>query len=304
MLSLISIGVLLLVFGSVCAWASGEVRTREIFCVSWFFYVTAGSSGGVIALLILISKTLDGEDFSGALTLVLLLSSIFSGSVYASTLLLLPALSSWWDTFFYALDSVEEARLTTPSQPLAVFHARKVSRQLITVGQATPKLLVLSTQIRVSSTYFKPVSFPKRLKGKAATKLNFAPVIESEGLEEASGIVGVQADKRRSESMEISRREVKEGENQLPAGDWAEMCKKKCIICFESQSDAVFMNCGHGGICTDCSTAIWKRADVCHCCRNPIDHILHIEDTGPNAVKVVAVTYAKTDQRKAGGSEL
>jgi hypothetical protein len=156
------------------------------------------------------------------------------------------------------------------------------------VGQATPKLLVLSTQIRVSSTYFKPVSFPKRLKGKAATKLNFAPVIESEGLKEASGIVGIQADKRRSESMEISKREVKEGENQLPAGDWAEMCKKKCIICFESQSDAVFMNCGHGGICTDCSTAIWKRADVCHCCRNPIDHILHIEDTGPNAVNAVS----------------
>ena len=145
MLSLISIGVLLLVFGSVCAWASGELRTREILCVSWFFYVTAGSSSGVIALLILIAKTLDGEDFSGALTLVLLLSSVFSGSVYASTLLLLPALSSWWDTFFYALDSVEEARLTTPSQPLSTFHARKVSRQLITVGQATPKLLVLST---------------------------------------------------------------------------------------------------------------------------------------------------------------
>lgn len=145
MLSLVSIGVLLLVLGSVCAWASGDIRTREILCVSWFFYVTAGSSGGVVTLLILIAKTLDGEDFSGPLTIVLMLSSVFCGSVYASTLLLLPALRSWWDTFFYALDSMEEARLTPPSQPLSSIHARKVSRQLITVGQATPKLLVLRT---------------------------------------------------------------------------------------------------------------------------------------------------------------
>lgn len=171
-----------------------------------------------------------------------------------------------------------------------------MSRQLITVGQATPKLLVISTQIRVSSTYFKPALL-KRRKGKAATKLNFEPVIESEGLEEASG-VEIQPEKRRSESMEIGKREVREGEEQLPEGNWAETCKKKCIVCFENLSDAVFMNCGHGGICSDCSSAIWKRADVCHCCRSPIDHILHIEDAGKNAVKVVAVTYAEERKPK------
>ena len=298
MLTLISIGVLLLVFGSFCAWISGEVRTKEVLCVCWFMYVTSGSCGGMIALMVLVSKSLEGSDMLFALTLVSLVSSLFCVSVWLSTLLLQVMLSTWWDTFFYALDAVEEARLTPPLRPFPSFHARKVSRQLITVGQATPKLLVLPMQIRVSSTYFKP-ALPKRRKGKAATKLHFAPVSESEGLEER-GAMETQYEKRRSESMAIGKREVKEGEEQLPVGNWAETYHKKCIICFENHSDAVFMNCGHGGICTDCSTTIWKRADMCHCCRSPIDHILHIEDVGGSSVKVVAVTYVQKKEEDQG----
>jgi len=92
MLTLISIGVVLLVFGSLCAWISGEVRTREVLCVCWFLYVTAGSCGGMISLLILLTKTLDGEDYVFALTVVLSLSAFFCGSVHASTQLMLPSL--------------------------------------------------------------------------------------------------------------------------------------------------------------------------------------------------------------------
>lgn len=125
-------------------------------------------------------------------------------------------------------------------------------------------------------------------------------MVESEGLEEWKITAESPVEKRRSESLAIGKREVKAGEKELPAGqNWAETCRKKCIVCFESRSDAVFMNCGHGGICSDCSTAIWKRADVCHCCRQPIDHILHIEDNGREEVKVVAVTYT---QKKGKGN--
>lgn len=92
MLTLISIGVLLLVFGSMCAWISGEVRAREVLCVCWFLYVTAGSCGGMVSLLVLLTKTLDGEDCSFALAVTLALSSAFCGSVHASTQFLLPSL--------------------------------------------------------------------------------------------------------------------------------------------------------------------------------------------------------------------
>ena len=163
----------------------------------------------------------------------------------------------------------------------------------------------------MSSTYFKPASALLRKKRtKALTKLNFTPVVVSEGVEPeepnsvSSPKVLLLTTKKRSESTEMSAaHRTKLGsiseDQQLPDGNWSEIYRKKCIICFENMSDAVFMNCGHGGICNECATAIWKRADTCHCCRSAIDHILRIEDTGKNTVSVISVTYAKTESPPA-----
>ena len=92
MLTLISIGVLLLVFGSFCAWVSGEVRTREVLCVLWFLYVTAGSCGCMITLLVLISKVLDGSDMVSVLNIGLIAAAMFCVTVYISTKVLLKML--------------------------------------------------------------------------------------------------------------------------------------------------------------------------------------------------------------------
>lgn len=43
-----------------------------------------------------------------------------------------------------------------------------------------------------------------------------------------------------------------------------------CIICFENIPDAVFMECGHGGICYECSLELWKTTGECYLCRNVI----------------------------------
>lgn len=40
-----------------------------------------------------------------------------------------------------------------------------------------------------------------------------------------------------------------------------------CLVCFEKTADAVFMNCGHGGICYDCSLDVLKKSGECHLCR-------------------------------------
>lgn len=92
MLTLISIGVLLLVFGSFCAWVSGEVRTKEVLCVCWFLYVTSGSCGAIIALLVLISKYMDGSDLTYTMTTVLIATCFYCVSVWLSTKLLLTML--------------------------------------------------------------------------------------------------------------------------------------------------------------------------------------------------------------------
>jgi len=31
-----------------------------------------------------------------------------------------------------------------------------------------------------------------------------------------------------------------------------------CLICFENPCDSVFLECGHGGVCYECSLDIWK----------------------------------------------
>ena len=33
-----------------------------------------------------------------------------------------------------------------------------------------------------------------------------------------------------------------------------------CMICYEKYPDAVFMDCGHGGLCYKCSLDIWKQS--------------------------------------------
>ena len=41
-----------------------------------------------------------------------------------------------------------------------------------------------------------------------------------------------------------------------------------CLICFDKPPDAVFMECGHGGVCYDCSLELWKSTGECYLCRN------------------------------------
>lgn len=40
-----------------------------------------------------------------------------------------------------------------------------------------------------------------------------------------------------------------------------------CTVCFEKPPDAVFMPCGHGGICYECSIEVWKKTLECYLCR-------------------------------------
>jgi hypothetical protein len=47
-----------------------------------------------------------------------------------------------------------------------------------------------------------------------------------------------------------------------------EKSTQNCLICFDNQPDAVFMDCGHGGVCYECSLDLWKRTGDCFLCRN------------------------------------
>ena len=68
--------------------------------------------------------------------------------------------------------------------------------------------------------------------------------------------------------------------HKAPSGD--NSMTQQCLICFDTQPDAVFMDCGHGGkrifvrievilflgVCYECAVEIWKAAGECYLCRN------------------------------------
>ena len=47
-----------------------------------------------------------------------------------------------------------------------------------------------------------------------------------------------------------------------------------CNICFANDSDCIFMPCGHGGVCLDCSKDVIKVQGECYLCRTPIEYVL------------------------------
>lgn len=61
----------------------------------------------------------------------------------------------------------------------------------------------------------------------------------------------------------------------------------KCVVCCMEEPNAVFMRCGHGGICYECALETWKKGDKCIMCRQPIDEILKV--TLVNEINVAKV---------------
>ena len=50
-----------------------------------------------------------------------------------------------------------------------------------------------------------------------------------------------------------------------------------CLICFGKTPDAIFMPCGHGGVCYDCALSVYeKQGSKCYMCRQQILHIYQI----------------------------
>jgi len=49
-----------------------------------------------------------------------------------------------------------------------------------------------------------------------------------------------------------------------------------CIVCMDKAANAVFMNCGHGGVCYDCAMETWKKSNFCVVCRSEIKAIYEV----------------------------
>jgi len=69
---------------------------------------------------------------------------------------------------------------------------------------------------------------------------------------------------------------IKKPADQVPAPQKENENEKICYICFERAPNAVFMKCGHGGVCYECAIESWKKADTCLMCRQKVEAILKV----------------------------
>jgi hypothetical protein len=74
----------------------------------------------------------------------------------------------------------------------------------------------------------------------------------------------------------------------------------QCLICYAKASDAIFLDCGHGGLCYDCALDIWKTSNECFLCRQEIFQVLQIDPQAlaGNVVKVISCTRIQMANHK------
>ena len=189
--------------------------------------------------------------------------SLFIISTYAN----LSNLVSWWALFFsHGNNSVAEILpnpITSPQAPLSL------QQRISNVVKKAPHVLM-----RISSSYFQPAETPKN-------KLNTRTFSLKSNIEDEEG----SHRRRFSGPLKAEIKGINSPKAEKPPA-------KVCTMCCENFCNAVIMDCGHGGICYNCSLELWKTVGVCHMCRSDISQVLQIESTPSQIVKVSSTTRA------------
>jgi Uncharacterized conserved protein, contains RING Zn-finger len=125
--------------------------------------------------------------------------------------------------------------------------------------------------LKMSNTYFKVITSKERKEiNKALGRccMDCFPV-KSKNIQNAT-----QNDKTRIE-------ELKQDE---------EYKDPLCVICYERQPDAVYLDCGHGGVCHTCAVELIKSKNECHLCRTKIERLLKIQlkDQNSQIYKIIS----------------
>ncbi|CAK80784.1 unnamed protein product (macronuclear) [Paramecium tetraurelia] len=63
----------------------------------------------------------------------------------------------------------------------------------------------------------------------------------------------------------------------------------QCFNCYQNESCAVYMPCGHGGLCVKCATEWFNEKQECLICRKPVESVIQISQSEQNKVQVIDV---------------
>jgi hypothetical protein len=268
------IGLVLFVLGSFLSWASEEISTSEFLISFWLLFSGFGAGLTLLTLVLRISSeapSKPGEaktEMSPFVKQLYCLTPIIYLSLFTIfTQVFLKRISEWWK-FFFTDNDLESMDIPLPVQSVTR-RVRFQSRISKTIKKA-PRVLM-----RISSSYFKPAETPKAKYQKRTLSLK------------TNNDETISQHKRHSSNpskLEIFSPTAKDAIDKI------------CEMCCEKLCNAVVMECGHGGICYECSLEMWKSVGHCHLCRGSISQVLQIEKQGGRLFKVNTSTRAVYDQ--------
>ena len=90
--------------------------------------------------------------------------------------------------------------------------------------------------------------------------------------------------------VQVSSTFFRELEENQTIEQTEEVRESVCSICCERDSNAVLMDCRHGGFCYECAITTWKRKKSCPLCRSSISEVLEIEGDEEGHFRVVSVS--------------
>ena len=257
----IIIGIVLFTLGSILSWSSDEITTKELVSTIWLLILMIGITS---SLLILCFSATGMKKYTFGKYFCLLPASVL-GYFIISTWLNLKNITEWWIMFF-TQNSVEDSS-DQEQQSAENLEQPSLQTRIIKEVKRAPRFLM-----RISSNYFKPTEKPKVYPKR------------TESLKEHISDVTILP--RRTFSGPSLFVDVSEKSSPSASG------MGLCEMCCDKKSNAVIMDCGHGGICYECSLELWKSTGYCHMCRASITQVLQIEKTKEKVVKVKSITRA------------
>jgi len=69
-----------------------------------------------------------------------------------------------------------------------------------------------------------------------------------------------------------------------------------CYLCYSEAPNAVFMKCGHGGICYECATTLIKKKNECMQCRSPVEMIYKIDPNSKTKNVIKGIEFTKVNE--------
>ena len=61
---------------------------------------------------------------------------------------------------------------------------------------------------------------------------------------------------------------------------------KYCSVCYVNESNAIFLECGHSGICYKCACDLYENFKKCHICRADIEKLLMFKSKSEKTVEI------------------